>query len=198
MIAADSNTTDDWTLLAHTVRPQGRRGEILCDLHTDFPDRFADRRDLFLRRGNVEPTPIQLQEHWLPTGNNAGRVVLKFAGVDTIEAAEALAGMDVVLPATQRVTLGPDEFYVSDLQGCVLVNIAGGDGPDELGTITDVHFATDRNGKKLEGAAPILIVTRPSGDELLVPLALEFLQHPDLEHRRVEMRLPSGMVEVNG
>ena len=189
---------NEWTLLAHTVRPQGRRGEILCELHTDFPDRFADRRELFLRRGSDEPTAIQLETHWLPTGNSAGRIVLKFSGADTIEAAEALTGADILIPASQRVALGPDEFYISDLQGCTLVNVAGGDGPDELGTITDVHFVTDRSGKKLESATPVLVVTKPNGDEILVPLALEFLRNPDLVNRRVEMALPVGLVEANG
>ncbi|MFN2975418.1 ribosome maturation factor RimM [Terriglobus aquaticus] len=188
----------DWTLLAQAVRPQGRRGEILCDLHTDFPDRFADRRELFLRRGTAEPTPVQLENHWLPTGNSAGRVVLKFAGVDSIEAAEALAGAEIVVPTSQRVALGPDEFYISDLQGCTLVNVAGGDGPDDLGTITDVHFATDRNGRKLENATPVLVVEKPNGDEILIPLALEFLRNPDLANRRIEMALPGGLVEANG
>ena len=187
-----------WTLLAHAVRPQGRRGEVLCDLHTDFPDRFADRRELFLRRAGQEPTAVQLESHWLPTGNSAGRIVLKFTGVDTIEAAEALTGVDVVLPESERVALGPDEFYISDLQGCVLVDVAGGDGPDELGTITDVHFATGRSGKKLENATPVLVVTRPNGDDLLIPLAKEFLRNPDLQNRRIEMALPTGLVEANG
>ena len=189
----------DWTLLAHAVRPQGRRGELLCDLHTDFPDRFSDRHDLFLRRDPAsEPTPIQLETHWLPTGNSAGRIVLKFSGVDTIEAAETLTGVDIVLPASERVALGPDEFYISDLQGCTVVNVAGGDGPDDLGTITDVHFATDRNGKKLENATPILVVEKPNGDEVLIPLALDFLRNPDLSNRRIEMALPNGLVEANG
>lgn len=190
--------TEDWTLIAHALRPQGRRGEVLCELHTDFPERFADRRDLFLRRAQTPPAPIQLESHWLPTGNSAGRIVLKFAGVDTIEAAEALAGADIVVPASQRVALGPDEFYISDLQGCTLVNVAGGDGPDDLGVITDVHFATDRSGKKLANATPVLVVEKPNGDEVLVPLALEFLRNPDLVHRRIEMALPAGLVEANG
>lgn len=185
-------------LLARVVRPQGRRGEALCDLHTDFPERFADRRDLWLRQGESEPRPAQLQSHWLPTGNSAGRVVLKFSGIDSIEAVEALAGTEVLIPHAERVALGQNEFYISDLQGCLLVNVAGGDGPDVLGTITDVHFATDRNGKKLENATPVLVVARSNGDEVLIPLANEFLRNPDLANRRIEMALPNGLVEANG
>ena len=192
-------TFSDWVLLARVVRPQGRMGEVLCELHTDFPERFADRTAVYLQRESPESAePRTLESHWLPTGRSAGRVVLKFKGVDTIKEAEALIGAEVVLPASERVPLGAGEFYISDLRGCVLVNTAGGDGPDELGTIADVHFATDSSGQKLQDAAPVLVVNRPNGDEVLVPFANEFLENPDLANRRIEMRLPHGLVDVNG
>ncbi len=190
--------SDEWISLARVARPQGRRGEVLCDLFTDFPERFAERRSLFLLSADGTATAVTLEDFWLPTGNSAGRVVLKFAESTSIEQAEALGGRDVVLPASQRVTLEADTFYVSDLQGCVVVNMAGGDGPDELGTVTDVHFPTNTAGKRLEDAAPILVVSRENGDEVLIPLALEFLHHPDLKNRRLEMHLPVGLVEANG
>lgn len=189
----------EWITLARVARTQGRRGEVLCDLFTDFPERFAERRSLFLRRGDViPPVPVTLDDFWLPTGNSAGRVVLKFSDCNSITEAEALAGYDVVLPASERVSLAADTFYVSDLLGCAVINLAGGDGPDELGTVTDVHFPTDTTGKRLETAAPILVVTRANGDEVLIPLALEFLRNPDLTLRRIEMHLPHGLVEANG
>jgi len=37
-----------WIVLAHLIRPQGRKGELLAELLTDFPDRFVGREDLFL------------------------------------------------------------------------------------------------------------------------------------------------------
>ncbi len=192
------NDPEEWVTLARVARPQGRRGELLCDLFTDFPEKFAERRSLFLRCGAAtEATPVTLDEFWLPTGKSAGRVVLKFANCNSITEAEQLAGCDVVLPAAQRVTLEHDTFYVSDLLGCVVVNLAG-DGPENLGTVTDVHSPTDSTGRRLEDAAPILVVTRLNGDEVMIPLAKEFLQHPDLANRLIEMRLPKGLIEANG
>ena len=41
-------TTPDWVMLARVVRPQGRRGEVLADILTDFPESFAGRKRLFL------------------------------------------------------------------------------------------------------------------------------------------------------
>ena len=189
----------EWVTLAVVVRPQGRRGEVLCELDTDFPQRFAERKRLFLRReGTGAPQPYVLENFWLPTGKSAGRVVLKFAGIDSISDAERLAGLHVLLPLSERATLEEGTFYVDDLRGCTVVNLAGGEGPDELGTVTDVHFPTDGAGAKLEDAAPVLVVTRSNGDEILIPLAKEFIESPDLLDRRITMRLPAGLVEVNG
>ena len=187
------NDADNWVLLAHIVRPQGRRGEVLADLHTDFPERFSDRTVLSLRLADGEPTAHTLESFWLPTGKSAGRIVFKFAGVDSISEAEALAGHDVVLPSSERVTLAGDEFYVSDLNGCIV-----SDGSADLGTVVDVHFPSNTDGKRLEDAAPILIVERSDGDELMIPLAKEFLKNADLGNKRLLMQLPKGLVDING
>ncbi len=40
---------ETWVLLARVVRPQGRQGEVLADIFTDFPEHFTRRKRLFLR-----------------------------------------------------------------------------------------------------------------------------------------------------
>ena len=184
---------DEWVLLASIVRPQGRRGEVLADLHTDFPERFAERQKLYLRLGASEPRPAELESFWLPTGKSAGRVVLKFATTNSITEAESLTGAEVLLPETERVPLGENEFYVSDLTGCLIF-----DGEHAVGTVTGVHFPSTPAGRRIESAAPILIVTRENGDEVMIPLATEFLAEVDLSAKRIQMRLPQGLVEMNG
>jgi 16S rRNA processing protein RimM len=39
-----------WTLLAYIRKPQGRKGEVFADILTDFPEKFAERRRLWLVR----------------------------------------------------------------------------------------------------------------------------------------------------
>ena len=117
---------------------------------------------------------------------------LKFAGVDNISAAELLTSFDVVLPLSERIPLEDGAFYVSDLTGCTV-----SDGETDLGTVIDVHFPSSTDGKRLEDAAPILVLQRANGDEVMVPFAKEFLQTPDLANKRLLMRLPKGLVEVN-
>ena len=171
-----------WTVLARLVRPQGRRGEILADLLTDFPERFAERTRLSLLSSENSPAPIReasLENHWL----HKGRIVLKFAGVDSITDAEALRGLFVAIPASQRTPLTDGSVYIADLIGCEIFDL---NTSKSIGIITDV----DRDAALLE-------VKTPRGEQALVPFAKAFLVTMDLAAKRIEMRLPEGLLDIN-
>ena len=40
--------TSQWIVLAQILRPQGRKGEVLADLFTDFPERFDEHPGVWL------------------------------------------------------------------------------------------------------------------------------------------------------
>ncbi len=172
-------------LVARLVRPQGRHGEILADLLTDFPERFAERKRLFLlapQSAQRPPArPVDLENHWL----HQGRIVLKFAGVDSINEAETLRGLEVAIPKAERAPLDEDAVYISDLIGCLLIDSRTG---AKVGTIAQV----DREAT----AAPLLVVQTPTG-EVLVPFARAFQPKIDLAARQIEMRLPEGLLDLN-
>ena len=189
--------TSSWIVLARLIRPQGRKGELLAELLTDFPDRFVGRENLFLAPPDFAGKPedarhVDVTSSWLPVGKNKGRVVLHFAGTDTISDAEALAGLDVLVPREQRVALDAEAVYVSDLVGCVVF-----DNGAEVGKITDVEFPAASDGSRLDDAAPLLEVESVDGGEILVPFARTFLKTIDLEGKRIEMNLPAGLLDVN-
>ena len=121
---ADAAQEPQWTWLARIRRPQGRKGEVFADILTDFPEKFAERRRLWLVPENARPAPpreVALANHWL----HKGGIVLHFAGVDSINDAETLAGLIVAIPRTERAPLADDETYIGDLIGCALVDVAG-------------------------------------------------------------------------
>ena len=167
----------DFVTVARVVRSQGRHGEVLAELHTDFPERFAERRKLFAvdASGRRE---LQLESHWL----HKGRVVLKFRGVDSIEQAQALAGCELQIPREERAPLPRDAAYVSDLVGCMVF-----DRGQQLGAITGVEFGA--------GEAPLLMVQSEAGEHL-IPFAAEYVESMDVELRRIALRLPEGMLEL--
>lgn len=183
---------DDWVWLARIRRAQGRKGEVLAETLTDFPERFSERKQLWLLPSNtsagapalqVPPREIELVSHWL----HKGGVVLHFAGVDSISAAETLAGLIVAVPRTQRVALPEDEIHIADLIGCSVFDVSCA-APLLIGTIENV----DRTA----GPVPLLMVSGAKGD-VLIPFAKAYLRKLDVSARRLEMALPEGLVDLN-
>jgi len=52
-----------WVTVARLIRPQGRRGEILAEILTDFPERFTQMPKAFLSRGKDSAYSPVLIEH---------------------------------------------------------------------------------------------------------------------------------------
>jgi 16S rRNA processing protein RimM len=161
------------------VKPQGRLGEVAVEVLTDFPERFAERRRLFVLDASGARCELRLENFW----PHKGRLVLKFEGVDSINDAETLAGCEVQIPRAERAELEAGASYVSDLVGCLVV-----DGKREVGTVADVQFGA--------GEAPLLVV-REGTREYLVPLAQAYLKRMDTAAKRIEMTLPEGMLELD-
>ena len=168
----------DFVTVARVVRSQGRRGEVLAELLTDFPERFAERRKLFAQEAGGR-RELELESHWL----HKGRVVLKFRGVDSIDQAQALAGCELQIPREARAPLPGNAAYVSDLIGCEVLERGRA-----LGSIAEVQFGA--------GEAPLLLVKSEAGEHL-IPFAAEFVEQVDVQARRVALRLPPGMLEVD-
>jgi 16S rRNA processing protein RimM len=182
-------TTGDtsWVVLARIVRPQGRRGECLADILTDFPERFAVRKRLYLRSA-VSGAPdavreVKLEAHWL----HKGRVVLKFAGIDSICEAQKLRNAEVVIPFAERVPLTGDAVYIGDLAGARIIDVSGG-GARDAGEIVDVLP---------EGLGPAMLVVRIAEKEpVLIPFVKAYLKKVDLPAKRIEMELPEGLMAL--
>lgn len=178
----------EFVAIARVAKTQGRHGEVAAALLTDFPELFATRKKLFALSGSgnakqsVEVNPVrrelELEEHWF----HKGMVVLKFAGVDSINDAETLIGSEIQVPRSERAELAKDEFYVSDLMGCTVT-----DSGREIGRIKDVQFGS--------GEAPLLVIAGEK--EYLVPFADAYIEKISMDQKRLEMKLPEGMLELD-
>ena len=200
----NARSTSVWFPIARLLRPQGRRGELLADPLSDLPDLFTASREVVLAPASAtSPAPnsprLQIEEHWFPTGKNAGRIVLKLSGRDSISAAEALAGQQLLIPSDQLPALPSGTFFVGDLVGCTIYNTTiPANATTPIGTVTDVEFATAPDGRtRLEDAAPLLAVEQTPGSEsILIPLVLAWIDSIDIANRRITMRLPEGLTDT--
>ena len=160
-------------------------GEVGVELHTDVPDRFHEGMKLWALGKGGERRELRVEHLW----PHKSLLVLKFGGVETISEAETLVGAELQLPRAERAELEPGWTYLSDLVGCSVF-----DGEREIGRIVDVAFGA--------GEAPLLVVLdeKRKGAAKLpyeIPFAEAYLEKVDLARKRVRMRLPEGMLDVN-
>lgn len=184
--------------VARLLRPQGRRGELLAEPLTDLGEVFAAGRVFRLGAAAEAPlaaTTVTLEDSWRPTGRNAGRIVLKLSGIDSIQAAEALETKYLFLPEADLPALAEDTYLVRDLVGCLLY-----DGDRALGTVIDLQFPVGPDGRtRLADAVDLLVLqpenAQPEDEPVLIPFVKAWLTSVDLSAKRILMQLPPGLLD---
>jgi 16S rRNA processing protein RimM len=169
---------DDLISVARIARPQGNRGEVIADLLTDFPERFARLDRVYVKRPDGKLLILELEN----SRPHKGRVALKFAGYDSINAAEELRGAGVMVTRDQLVELPEDTYYDFDLIDCEVTTTGG----ERLGRVAQVQNY---------GAAPLLAV-RDGERELLIPLVLSICVEIDTARKRIVLNPPEGLLDL--
>lgn len=169
----------DMALVGRIARAHGVRGAVIVNPETDFPEaRFRPGSAVWvLRVGRLERLQMQTVR-W-----HDGRPIISFAGVDSIEAAEQLAGAELRVPVAQLAELGAGLFYRHDLIGCRVVTTES----VEVGVVAEVEGSRDASR----------LVVRAENEDILVPLAQEICLEIDLRARRIVIAAPEGLLELN-
>jgi 16S rRNA processing protein RimM len=174
-----STEVEELISIARIVRPQGRRGEVIADLLTDFPDRFAGLREIKFRRPSGEISIVRLESSWL----HQGRIVLKIAGCDNIDQAEEFRDTLIQVSRDQLVELPVDTYYDFDLIDCEVVTADA----TRVGRVISVQRY---------GAAPLLVVVDDEKCERLIPFTLSICIVIDVAHKRIVINPPEGLLEL--
>jgi 16S rRNA processing protein RimM len=171
---------DRMVVVGRIARPHGLKGHVIIDPETDFVDeRYEVGRVVYVRRdGRSEPLAIATMRLW------RGRPIVQFEGIDSIEAAGALAGLELGVPPDDLHVLGAGRFYRHDLLGCAVVTRAG----DEVGVVVRVDG---------EASGARLVVRSRAGDETLIPFAAEICVEIDPAGRRLVIEPIAGLLDLN-
>ncbi len=111
-----------------------------------------------------------------------GQPIFKFRGVDDISAAERLAGASVTIPEDERFRVEEDEYYLSDLVGCRMLDDASG---RTIGMVTGWS----------ETGGPVLLEV--DDGRVSVPFAKSMLKKIDAAAREIRVELPEGLEELS-
>jgi 16S rRNA processing protein RimM len=100
--------------------------------------------------------------------------IVRLAGFDGREAAEALRGAELLVPRSAAPPLDEDEWWATDLVGCRVV-----DGDREVGSVARLIALPSCEALEVEGAGP----------EFLVPLVRDAVRSVDVAAKRIDVDL---------
>ncbi|HEX9959566.1 MAG TPA: ribosome maturation factor RimM [Pyrinomonadaceae bacterium] len=170
---------DDLVAIARTVRTRGLRGELVADVLTDFPERFEETKKVLAVKPDGGREELKIEKHWF----QKNRVILKFAGFDSIEAAENLINCEICIPESEAVELEEDEFFDWELIGCAVETVEG----EMLGRVREVMRT---------GGTEILVVAAAKEEkDYLIPFAEKICVEVDVENKLIRADVPEGLLE---
>lgn len=170
-------TTDDLILVGRIARAHGNRGQVIVNPETDFlEERFAPGVTLLM---GEEARPVTITAARV----HQGRPVIALEGVDSMDDAERLAGMELKVAGSARLALPDGTYYRHDLVGCEVQDTEG----RAIGTVTAVEGSIELSR---------LVIEAPHG-EVLVPLVSEICVEIDPARKRIRIAAPEGLIELN-
>jgi 16S rRNA processing protein RimM len=143
--------------------PFGLKGFVKIKPLSGEIDHLLKLRSAILRQKGAERS-VSIEES-VPILSQAA---MKFAGIDSPEAAKALGGAELLVRREEASPLGPGEFYVEDLKGLAVV-FTGEGGSGQEGEILG-HVAGIVEG----GGGDLVEIRLAAGEFKFVPLRKEF------------------------
>lgn len=176
-------TGGSWVTLAVLGRTHGLRGAIYAGSEHGV-ERFEALREARLRRPDGRLVRDGEAFEIESVHARGGRLLFRFAGIDSVEEAGELTGCEVVIPETERAPLAEGEFYLSDLLGCKVYDRRS---EQEVGVVASWQEF---------GGPPTLEVSR--GDEIVwIPCVRAICVVIDPGSKRIEIEAPEGLLELN-
>lgn len=165
-------------VVGRVTRPQGLRGEVRVTPLTNVEGIWQEERRVLLRQNDrIRETTVQSLQ------SLKGRLVVRFAGIESREDSEAIRGSEVCIPRQEAPPLPPGSYYQLDLLG-LRVEREDGEGLGEVADIVSI------------GPHDVWVI-RHQGREWLLPAVHDFVKDVDLDRARIVVRPLEGMVDAD-
>ena len=154
-------------------RPHGVSGEIILDLHTDFPERLKSGRKLFLGEEYKPMTLVSARPH-------AKGMLIKFKGIETPEDVGQFRNKWVYVKASDVPPLPEGQLYQHELLGFSVVD----ESHDLLGELVEILET---------GANDVYVVRDANRHEILLPAIPSVILELDPARRLIRVHLLEGL-----
>ena len=164
-----------WIELGVVARPHGVTGEVRVHVFNPKSTLLRELTEIFLiREGGEAPALVEV----VHARQGPKALLMRFAGVSSLEDAEALRGYALCVPREALPDLEEGEYYHTDLIG-----LEAFEGPESIGRVVDVIDYP---------SAECLKIQRPDGF-LEVPMRPPWLDHVDIEGGKVHLEGLDGI-----
>jgi 16S rRNA processing protein RimM len=154
-------------------RAHGVQGEIIMDLHTDFPERFRSGRKLFVGKEHKVMTVENVRSH-------AKGMLIKFKGIETPEETARFRNQWVYIKATDAPPLPEGQIYQHELFGFQVID----ENENLLGELVEIIET---------GANDVYVVKNEAGKEILLPAIPSVILDLDSVRRFMRVHLLEGL-----
>ena len=177
----------DYIRIGVLTSTHGVKGEIKVYPTTDYVEQYEDLTRVFidLASGKNSIRGEGLLELEMEKARfTKDLVIVKFKGIDDIDAVAKYKGKDLLIAREDAVPLEEGQVFIADLIGCQVYDEDG----SCLGETTEV----------LETAAnDVLVVKRPAENkpaEVCIPYIPDCILNVDVEEKRIDVHLLPGLL----
>jgi len=163
-----------YLVIGYLRRSHGVRGEIIMDLHTDFPQRIKSGRKVLVGEKHQPLTLDTVRSH-----NNG--MLVSFRGIDTSEDAGKLRNQWVYVKAAEVPPLPEGQHYQYEM---IDLNVVDENG-SPLGKLVEILET---------GANDVYVVRDDSGKEILLPAIPSVILDLNMDSRILKVHLLDGLV----
>ncbi|HVF46412.1 MAG TPA: ribosome maturation factor RimM [Pyrinomonadaceae bacterium] len=172
-----SENSIELVAIARVVRPRGIKGEVMAEVLTDFPERFGSLESVTAVSDGKSRGSLKIEDLWFQND----RIVLKFAGYDSIEAAEALRNTELCVVESESVELDEGEFFYWQLAGCRVETVDG----ETIGSVKEL----------MRPGGTELLVVEGTAKEYLIPFAHAICVEVDVDNKLIKIDPPEGLLD---
>ena len=162
-----------YLVIGYLRRPHGVSGEIIMDLHTDFPDRIKSGRNVLVGEKHQPLTLDSVRVH----GNG---LLVRLSGVATPEEVGKYRNQWVYVKASDVPPLPEGKHYQYELIDLDVVDENG----NPLGKLVEILET---------GANDVYVVRDDFGKEILLPAIPSVILNVDMTQRSMKVHLLDGL-----
>ena len=167
---------EEYFEIGQIVNTSGLKGILKIKPFTDDIKKFSNLKTIY-RKTKSGLTDFKIEQ----VRYVKNMVMLKLAGIDTVEEAEKYRNLYIKILRDQEEELEEGSYYVVDILGCK-VNT---DANQELGKIVDV-FQT--------GSNDVYVVKDEQGKQILLPAIKQVIKNVDIKNKIITVHLLEGLV----